>query len=66
MERFNRSSYAKVMTILRIGSEIEDKTGTIRVKLVKVKDVAYGEFRRCAQNLEKASRLGKTVFRAIF
>ena len=31
-----------------------------------MKDVAYGEFRRCAQNLEKASRLEKTVFQAVF
>ena len=26
MERFNQSSYAKIMAILRTGSEIEDKT----------------------------------------
>ena len=34
MERRNRSSYAKTRPVLRIGSELEDKTGTVRVKLV--------------------------------
>jgi len=32
-DRLNRSSYAKVMVVLRTDSEIEDKTGTIHKKL---------------------------------
>ena len=33
MERRKRSSYAKTGPVLRIGSELEDKTGTMRAKL---------------------------------
>ena len=32
-DRLNRSSYAKVMVVLRTDSEIEDKTGTMHEKL---------------------------------
>ena len=34
MERRNRSSYAKTRPVLRIGSELEDKTETMCAKLV--------------------------------
>ena len=34
MERQNPSSYAKTRPVLRIDSELEDKTGTMRAKLV--------------------------------
>ena len=34
MERRKRSSYAKTRPVLRIGSELEDKTGTMYAKLV--------------------------------
>ena len=34
MERRNRSSYAKTRPVLRTDSELEDKMGTMRVKLV--------------------------------
>ena len=34
MERRNRSSYSKTRPVLRIGSELEDKTGTMCAKLV--------------------------------
>ena len=33
MERRNPSSYAKTRPVLRIGSELEDKTGTMRTKI---------------------------------
>ena len=36
MERRNQSSYAKTRPVLRIGSELGDKTGTICAKLVTV------------------------------
>ena len=36
MERQNPSSYAKTRPILRIDSELEDKTGTMRTKVVAV------------------------------
>ena len=36
MERQNPSSYAKTRPILRIDSELEDKTGTMRAKVVTV------------------------------
>ena len=34
MERRNPSSYAKTRPVLRTDSELEDKTGTMRAKLV--------------------------------
>jgi hypothetical protein len=34
MERQNPSSYAKTRPVLKTASELEDKTGTIRTKLV--------------------------------
>ena len=34
MERQNQSSYAKTRPVLRIDSELEDKTGTMCAKLV--------------------------------
>ena len=34
MERQNSSSYAKTRPVLRIGSKLEDKTGTMCAKLV--------------------------------
>ena len=35
MERQNPSSYAKTRPVLRTDSELEDKTGTMRVKLLQ-------------------------------
>ena len=34
MERQNPSLYVKTRLVLRIGSELEDKTGTMRAKVV--------------------------------
>ena len=41
MEHQNRSSYAKTRLVLRIGSELEDKTGTMSVKLVTAAKISW-------------------------
>ena len=46
MERRNPSSYAKTRPVLRIDSELEDKTGTMRAKLVTTVRIWWKQWRQ--------------------